>query len=102
MFTFGTFKPFLIDCVNPEQFVVKYCLHLCSAFYSQESRESQVSAAASAADEQATGPLFSDRTDDTDKTITRYSVPSHMEANALLGIIFKMFVYMYFHDGLLS
>lgn len=63
-----------------------------------------MSAAASAADEQATGPLFSDRTDDTDKTITRYSVPSHMEANALLGIIFKMFVYMYMylHDGLLS
>ena len=47
---------------------------LCFAFYSQESRESQVSAAASAVDEQATGPLFSDRTEDTDKTITRYSV----------------------------
>lgn len=40
----------------------------------QESRESQVSAAASAADEQATGPLFSDRTDDTDKTITSSQV----------------------------
>lgn len=52
-------------------------MQLCFAFYSQESRESQVSAAASATDEQATGPLFSDRTDDTDKTITRYSVPSH-------------------------
>ena len=38
-----------------------------------------MSAAASAADEPATGPLFSDRTDDTDKTITRYSVPSHKE-----------------------
>ena len=35
----------------------------------QESRESQVSSAA-ASDNQA--PLFSDRTDETDKTITRY------------------------------
>lgn len=52
-------------------------MQLCFVFYSQESRESQVSAAASATDEQAAGPLFSDRTDDTDKTITRYSVPSH-------------------------
>lgn len=52
-------------------------MQLCFAFYSQESRESQVSAAVSATDEQAAGPLFSDRTDDTDKTITRYSVPSH-------------------------
>ncbi|KAJ7372675.1 hypothetical protein OS493_017948 [Desmophyllum pertusum] len=40
----------------------------------QESRESQASTAASAADEQAPGPLFSDRTDDTDKTITRSEV----------------------------
>ena len=31
-----------------------------------------MSSAGSAADEQATGPLFSDRTDNTDKTITRY------------------------------
>ena len=61
-----------------------------------------MSAAASAADEQVAGPLFSDRTDDTDKTITRYSVPSHKETNALLRLIFKMFVYMYFLDGLLS
>ena len=63
-----------------------------------------MSAAASATDEPATGPLFSDRTDDTDKTITRYSVPSHIEKNALLGIILKMFVhlYLYFQDGLLS
>ena len=35
----------------------------------QESRESQVSSTA-AVDNQA--PLFSDRTDETDKTITRY------------------------------
>ena len=35
----------------------------------QESRESQVSSAAPS-DNQA--PLFSDRTDETDKTITRY------------------------------
>ncbi|PFX32011.1 centrosomal protein of 131 kDa-like [Stylophora pistillata] len=35
----------------------------------QESRESQVSAAAATSDEQATGALFSDRTDDTDKTL---------------------------------
>ncbi|KAL9956558.1 hypothetical protein ACROYT_G038050 [Oculina patagonica] len=41
----------------------------------QESRGSQVSAATSAADEQATaGPLFSDCTDDTDKTITSSQV----------------------------
>ena len=51
---------------------------MLNVFYSQESRESQVSAAASAADEQATGPLFSDRTDDTDKTITRYGVLTHL------------------------
>ena len=51
-----------------------------------------MSAAASAADEQTTGLLFSDRTDDTDKTITRYSVASHKETNALLGIIFQNYV----------
>lgn len=38
----------------------------------QESRESQVSTAAATSDELAAGPLFSDRTDDTDKIITRY------------------------------
>lgn len=37
----------------------------------QESRESQVSSAA-ASDNQA--PLFSDRTDETDKTLTRYQL----------------------------
>ncbi|CAH3106535.1 unnamed protein product [Pocillopora meandrina] len=36
----------------------------------QESRESQVSTAAATSDELAAGPLFSDRTDDTDKIIT--------------------------------
>lgn len=58
-----------------------------------------MSAAASAADEQASGPLFSDRTDDTDKTITRYSVPSH---KCSAGNNFKMFVHTDFLDGLLS
>ena len=46
-----------------------------------------MSAAASAADEQATGPLFSDRTDETVKTITRYHPTSRQ--NALLGVISK-------------
>lgn len=38
----------------------------------QESRESQASTAAATSDELVAGPLFSDRTDDTDKIITRY------------------------------
>lgn len=40
----------------------------------QESRESQVSTAAATSDELAAGPLFSDRTDDTDKIITSSQV----------------------------
>ena len=45
-----------------------------------------MSAAASDADEQAAGPLFSDRTDDTEKTITRYRIPSHEWMNVLLEL----------------
>jgi len=49
-----------------------------------------VSAAASAVDEQATGPLFSDRTEDTDKTITRYSVLTYCLQPCLFLTSFSM------------
>ena len=60
-------------------------VHLCLFILFQESRESQVSSAAAASDEQGQGPLFSDRTDQTDKTITRY----HPSINEDLGKVDK-------------
>ena len=62
-----------------------------------------MSAAASATDEPATGPLFSDRTDDTDKTITRYTCTISQGDKYCSGNNFQnVCVYMYFLDDLLS